>query len=90
MSRSNHKRPGEVIRDPNWTFPWGKWKGETLCEVLWCDPGYIEWLMANTDFDVHQDLLDTVDERLHAGQKLLYSAKEVSEVLNSEAVDQPK
>jgi uncharacterized protein (DUF3820 family) len=31
------------------TLPFGKYKGETVEEILYRDRGYIEWLANNTD-----------------------------------------
>lgn len=71
MSRSNRKQR-EVIRDPAWKFPWGKWKGERIDEVMFNDPKYIEWLITTTDVDIHQDLFDLVEDRYRQGMDTLY------------------
>lgn len=71
MSRSNRAQP-KVIRDPEWKFDFGRWKGETISEVMFCDPQYIEWLMTSTDFDVHQDIFDAAEDRYRQGMDILY------------------
>jgi hypothetical protein len=56
-------------------MPFGKYKGETIADLLFDDPAYLEWLHNNTDFELHADLLDEVqtsyedaarNARLHA------------------------
>ena len=71
MSRSNQTKP-EPIRDPNWRFTFGKFKGETIAEVLHCDRQYIDWLIENTEFDVHADLLEDIEERYRQGMRELF------------------
>lgn len=66
------KTKREPIRDPNWTFRTGKWAGATIREVLFNDESYVRYLMEKTDFDVHQDLFDEIDERYNEGMKHLY------------------
>ena len=74
MSRSNQQpiRPAEPIRDPSWRFNFGKYRGETLADVLYCDFQYVNWLMENTEFDVHCDLLEDREERYRTGLKQLF------------------
>ncbi len=77
MSRSNQKQEQrEPIRDPNYKFTWGKYKGNILSEVIACDRQYIDWLMENTDFDVHCDLLEDVEERYQQGMRALFGTKD--------------
>lgn len=71
MSRST-QTPNEPIRDPEWRFPWGKYKGETIADVIYCNRGYIDWLMQNTDFDVHADLFEEAEARYQQGVKQLF------------------
>lgn len=73
MSRSNQQpENNEPIRDPNWKFTFGKYKGNVLSEVIACDRQYINWLIDNTDFDVHCDLLEDVEERYQQGVRTLF------------------
>lgn len=62
-----------VIRDPNHVMTFGRYKGETIEEILWCDPDYAKWLMENTDCDIHQDLWDALRERERQGMDALYN-----------------
>jgi hypothetical protein len=57
MSLSQMKKV-EPIRDREWVFPWGKWRGTSLDEVITDDPDYILWLQSNTDMDFHADIID--------------------------------
>ena len=73
MSRSNQQPTSkEPIRDPNWKFTFGKYKGNVLSEVIACDRQYINGLMENTDFDVYCDLLEDVEERYQEGMRQLF------------------
>ncbi len=61
MSRSNQQPDRrEPIRDRNFVMPFGKYKGESIADLLFDDPAYLEWLHKNTDFELHADLLDEV------------------------------
>lgn len=62
MSRSTQKQPREPIRDINYVFTFGRWKGVGLQEVYSDAPDYIAWLIENTDFEIHADLLDKLTE----------------------------
>jgi uncharacterized protein (DUF3820 family) len=41
-------------------MPFGKYKGETIADLLFNDPAYLEWLHKNTDFELDHVLLDEV------------------------------
>jgi len=62
----------EPIRDPNWTFPFGKYRGTKISEVLACDYQYVVWLMGSSDFDVHCDLLEDIEDRYQQGMRELF------------------
>lgn len=75
MSRSNQGFKREPVRSKDYVMPFGKYKGETIADLLFDDPAYLEWLHTNTDFELHADLLDEVqtsyedaarNARLHA------------------------
>lgn len=65
----------EPIRDPNWKFPFGKHKDVAIREVLACDYQYVMWLMNTSDFDVHCDLLDSVEENYQTGMRELFGSE---------------
>lgn len=64
MSRSNqttaYKR--EPVRDKNFVMPFGRFKGISIDDVMYSDPKYLLWLHDNTDFELHADLYDEVEE----------------------------
>ncbi len=70
----------EPIRDPNWRFKTGQYAGETISDVLYCNPGYIQHLMEKTDFDVHADLFEGAEERYHEGMKALFEQERVLDI----------
>lgn len=61
MSRSDQRVRREPVRDRDFVMPFGKYKGETIGDLIFDDPGYLEWLHKNTDFELHADLLDEVE-----------------------------
>jgi len=59
MSRSQQVKR-EPISDRNYVMPFGKYKGETIADLLFEDPAYLEWLHKSTDFELDHILLDEV------------------------------
>ena len=57
--RDIYKRP--TITDRNHVMTFGKFEGETIQDILDNDPQYLCWLVDNTDFDLHCDLLDEAE-----------------------------
>lgn len=66
MSRSNqtttYKR--EPIRDPKHVMRFGKYKDNTIEHIAERDPQYLIYLHNNTDFELHADLLEAVEEAM--------------------------
>lgn len=50
------------IRDKNWIFPFGKYKGLTLEAVMDDDPNYISFLQAKDICDFHSDIFTSIEE----------------------------
>ena len=44
-------------------MPFGKYKGFAIADILVGDPRYLLWLHENTDFELHADIFDEVNER---------------------------
>lgn len=68
MSRSNRtsstfERP-EPISDRNHVMKFGKYRDLSLCQIIEGDPKYLLWLHENTDFELHWELLEEVEETL--------------------------
>lgn len=61
MSRSNQHKP-QTISDRKYVLPFGKFKGETVQDVLDNDPRYLCWLQENTDMDFSWDILEKAQE----------------------------
>lgn len=63
MSRSNHTvRKPQMITDRNAVLTFGKYRGETIQDILDNDPLYIVWLSDNTDLDFHWEILETAQQ----------------------------
>lgn len=58
MSRSTRR---ETISDRKHVMTFGKFKGETVQDILDNDPQYLCWLVEHTDFDLHADLLEEAE-----------------------------
>ncbi len=63
MSRSNPQPSRrEPVSDRRYVFSGGKYKGFTLDDVMFADPGYLVWLHKNTQFfKLSPDLLDMAE-----------------------------
>lgn len=51
----------EPIRDKTFVMPFGKYRGETIGDLMLDDPWYVLWLVEHTDFDIHADLADELE-----------------------------
>lgn len=60
MSRSNPQPDiRQVISDRNWRMPWGKYRGETIQDLLDNVPDYLCWVADNVpDIDFAWDILE--------------------------------
>jgi hypothetical protein len=56
-----YKRP--PIRDLQWVFPFGKFKGLSLNEVMDIDPDYINFLQSKDICDFHDDIFHELEKR---------------------------
>lgn len=54
------KMEREPIRDKKFVMPFGKYKGESIADVMEMDPNYLLWAHENTDFELHADLYDEI------------------------------
>lgn len=63
MSRSNPQQfKEEPIRDKTWVFPFGKYRGFSLDDVIYADPLYVLWAARNTTLDFHSSIIDEIEE----------------------------
>lgn len=62
MSRSN-RQPNEPIRDWSHKMRFGKYSGESLKDIFENDPDYLKWLHENTDFELHAELLEQLENK---------------------------
>lgn len=60
----------EPVRDKSFVMPFGKWQGIEIGEVMQDDPDYLMWLVENTDFDIHADLMDEMETTLDHWREL--------------------
>ena len=60
MSRSQQVKR-EPISDRNHVMTWGKYKGFSIAEIIENEPGYLEWLCENTEFELDHKLMDEVE-----------------------------
>lgn len=51
-----------VIRDTQWRMPFGKYKGETIADLMLDDPNYLLWLSKNDILDLHADIIDEIEQ----------------------------
>lgn len=56
----NLRKP--TIRDKGWEFPFGKYKGWKLADVMEHDPGYLSFLQSKEICDFHSEIFDEIDE----------------------------
>lgn len=57
MSRSNQQRL-ITISDRKYVMQFGRYKGESIQDILDNDPLYLVWLQENTDLDFHHELIE--------------------------------
>jgi uncharacterized protein (DUF3820 family) len=60
MGRNNQQKH-EMVTDIKAVLAFGKYKGESLQEIIDNDPQYLLWLHNNTDFELSAELLDLVE-----------------------------
>lgn len=65
MSRSKPQpeKRQEPITDVNVRMPFGKYRGETIQDILDCDPNYLVWAHNNTDFELGHELLELAENQ---------------------------
>jgi hypothetical protein len=62
MSRSNRQiECREPITDRKQLIGFGKYKAETIQDILDNDPQYLVWLHENTDFELGHELLEEAE-----------------------------
>lgn len=62
MSRSQpHIERREPITDRNKVIGFGRYKAETIQDILDNDPQYLVWLHENTDFELGHELLEEAE-----------------------------
>lgn len=62
MSRSKQQPiRREPISDRNHVLGFGKYKGFSIAEIIENEPSYLEWLCANTDFELDHLLMDELE-----------------------------
>lgn len=62
MSRSSARQPKQPITDRRYVMTFGKYKSESVQDILDNDPLYIVWLQDNTDMDFHHTILEEAAE----------------------------
>lgn len=50
-----------TISDRNWTLPFGKYKGETIANLMESNPQYLEWCISADLFELDYALLDELE-----------------------------
>lgn len=60
MSRSTHKQ-NEIVTDRKHLMTFGKYKGESIQDILDVDAQYLVWLHNNSDFELSAELLDEAE-----------------------------
>jgi uncharacterized protein (DUF3820 family) len=62
MSRSQAQRKPEPITDRNHVLAFGKYKNESIADVMYCNPQYLVWLHENNDFfELGHELLEEAE-----------------------------
>lgn len=62
MSRSNQQSHQAVpVTDRKMLMPFGKYAGESIADILDCDPNYLVWIHNNTQFELGHELLDEAE-----------------------------
>jgi len=83
MSRSTQRvKPSEPIRDRKWVLPVGKYRGQTLETIMGVDPHYVRWLAENTEYELHSDLLDELDQDYDIASGLIWGQLRNTRVMN--------
>jgi uncharacterized protein (DUF3820 family) len=63
MSRSQQTKPAP-IKDREHILTFGKYKGESIDEMMEVNPQYLVWLHNNSDFfELSSELLDEAEEK---------------------------
>lgn len=63
MSRSSQHRKPEPITDKNHVLTFGKYKGESIADILETNPQYLVWLHFNSEFfELDASLLEEAEE----------------------------
>jgi hypothetical protein len=63
MSRSQQTKP-EPISDREYILTFGKYKGESIDELMEVNPQYLYWLHNNSDFfELSSEVLDEAEEK---------------------------
>lgn len=44
-------------------MPFGKYRGETIEDIIEVDPDYLVWVTENTDLELHAALMELVEAR---------------------------
>lgn len=45
------------------TFPFGKYKGEQIEDVIEDDPSYLEWVVENDVFNLDEDVIKVLEKK---------------------------
>lgn len=64
MSRSNPttNQIRQPISDRNYILPFGKYRGESLADIIDINPHYLLWLILNTSFELDHILQEEIEE----------------------------
>lgn len=62
MSRSQAQRRPSPITDIDTVLTFGKYKGESIADIIECDPQYLVWLHNNSEFfELSSSILDEIE-----------------------------
>jgi hypothetical protein len=61
MSRSQQAET-ETISDTSFVMPWGKYRGQSIQNLLENDPRYLAWVATSTTLDFSYDLQETIED----------------------------
>lgn len=61
MSRSTPIQPREPVTDVNHVMTFGRYRGDTVQDILDNDPHYLVWVHSNTDFELGHELLEQAE-----------------------------
>lgn len=63
MSRSQQtNNETQTVSDTSFVMPWGKYRGNTVQELLENDPRYLEWAATSTTLDFSYDLEEAIED----------------------------